>query len=432
MSPDSITVETADVTAGELAAGGRCFCRLADGTPLFAAGAAPGERVRVVITRRRAGVAEGEVAEVFERSPDRVDPPCAWADRCGGCDWMHLAPHVQHDARRQIAAVAARRQAGVGLDEPPTITEASPPLGYRHRVRLHVDHAGRIGYFARATHDVVEIDRCAVAQDAVDQALRTLQVATAPLGRDFGGQVSGVELRTGDDRVPFAVHLFPRKRKAWPSADLRAALQPLADVGAALWVGGRLLHGPLRLRYDLGDDRFVLAGPLTFTQANATANRALIRRVVERVGEGDPGDFWDLYCGAGNFTLPLLAAGLRGAGVELATEAVDGAREAARLQDLDEGAFHQARVDGRLAGRLPGVDPDVVLLDPPRTGARELMPLLVKLRPKRVVYVGCDPVTQARDVGMLVQHGYAVRTWELFDLFPQTHHTEGVVVLEPE
>jgi 23S rRNA (uracil1939-C5)-methyltransferase len=427
---DPPTLETAELTAGELAAGGRCFCRLADGTPLFAAGAVPGERIRVGLSRRRAGVAEGEVLEVLEASPDRVTPPCEWADRCGGCDWIHLAGPVQASAHQQIASVAARRQAGVELDELPPLTPSPLSLGYRHRIRLHVDHGGSIGYFARGTHEVVEVGTCAVAEAPVNQALQALQVATRPLGRVFGREISGVELRSGDGTVPWAVHLFTRKRKAWPSADLRAALQPLADVGAALWVGGRLLHGPVRLRYELGDGGFLLAGPLTFTQANPRANRGLVRRVVERVGEGDPGDFWDLYCGAGNFTLPLLAAGLHGAGVELSTEAVQGAREAALLQGLEEHAFHQARVDGRLAGRLPGVDPDVVLLDPPRTGARDLMPLLVKLKPGRVVYVGCDPVTQARDVGVLVQHGYTVTHWELFDLFPQTHHAEGLVVLE--
>ena len=419
-----------EVTTGDLSPGGRCFSRLDDGTPLFVAGALPEETVRVVVSRRRAGVAEGDTVEVLSPSVDRVEPACLWFARCGGCDWMHAAYPAQLAGKQGIAAQAIRRQTGMdpaSIHDGPLPIEPSPdPLAYRGRVRLHVDPGGRVGYFARGTHRVVQVDSCLLATPAVNQALDAVRQELAPLGRRFGRQVSGIELRQGDDTAPWAIHLFPRARRARLDGALLAALERVAgEGGGAVWSAGKPLLGPPRLRFDLDDDLYSLAGPAAFVQANPRANRLLVRHVVERVVRQQPRDFCDLFCGAGNFTLPLLAAGLEGTGVELSSQAVDGAREAALLQGLSAEAFRQGRVDGRARHGSP----DLVLLDPPRTGARDAMPMIADMSPRTVVYVGCDPVTQARDVGELLRRGYEVVSWVLFDLFPQTHHVEGVAVL---
>jgi 23S rRNA (uracil1939-C5)-methyltransferase len=420
-----MTVENVEITIGPVAPGGRWFCRMEDGTPLFVSGAVEGERVVVGHLRRRARVAEGAVVEVLEPSADRVEPPCAWADRCGGCDWMHLSAGAQLDAKRSIAMQAAKRQARIELDPEPPITPSPALLGYRSRIRLHVDRRGTIGYFARGSHDVVEIPDCPIARPTVNEALIRLRAELDAAG--LGPEVSGVELREGDESAPWAVHLFMRSRRARPSARLSAQLEILAADGAAVWVGGHPLNGPSRLRYPLPGGLFLLAGPSTFTQANPAANEPLVSRVVDLVGSAGP--FLDLYCGAGNFTLPLSAVGIDGVGVELSRDAVACGLEAAALQSLPADCLEQARVDDRLSRRLSAHHPDVVILDPPRTGARDAIPLLSEIAPSRIVYVGCDPVTQARDVGSLRQRGYELRSWELFDLFPQTHHVEGVVEL---
>jgi len=396
-----------------------------DGTPLFLAGGIEGERAVVGRLRRRARVFEGDVLQVLEPSTDRVEPPCPWADRCGGCDWMHLSADAQIAAKRSIARQAARRQARLDLDEPPPITPSPEVLGYRSRIRLHVDRRGRVGYFARGTHDVIEVDDCPIARPAVRDALVCLREAVD--ADVLGSEVSGVELLQGDGDTPWAVHLFMRSRRARPSTALSSTLTALGRRGAAAWVGAHPVVGASRLRYALPDGLFLMAGPSTFTQANPAANEALVRRVGEIVGTDD--GFLDLYCGAGNFTLPLLASGGSGTGVELSRDAIDCAREAATLQSLPPDGFVKGRVDPRLLRQLTDGSPSVVILDPPRTGARDAVPLLADLAPRRIVYVGCDPVTQARDVGSLRDAGYEVTSWELFDLFPQTHHVEGVVTL---
>ena len=418
-------MDTVEITAGPIAPGGRWFCRMEDGTPLFLAGAVEGERVVAGHLRRRSRVFEGTVVEVLVPSDDRVQPPCPWADRCGGCDWMHLSATAQLEAKQSIASQAAKRQARHDLDGPPSITPSPADLGYRSRIRLHVDRRGRVGYFARGSHDVVEVDDCPIAMPAAREALAGLRDAVP--ADILGPEVSGVELLQGDGVTHWVVHLFMRSRRARPSRALSNALTSLTAHGAAAWIGPHPVGGPSRLRYALPGGLFLLAGPSTFTQANPAANEALVKRVGDLVGTQDT--FLDLYCGAGNFTLPLLARGARGIGVELSRDAIDCAREAAVLQSLDPEAFEQARVDIRLPRRLSDGDPGVVILDPPRTGAREAIPLLVDLAPRRILYVGCDPVTQARDVGSLREAGYEVVSWELFDLFPQTHHVEGIVHL---
>lgn len=422
-----------EVVAGDWAPGGRCFARLPDGTPLFVERCVPGERVAVEVHRRRARIAEGVAVEVLGLSDDRVAPPCARADRCGGCDWMHVSQPGQIRGKRSILSQASARQARFDLAalhgsvEDIPATPSPEALGYRGRIRLHVNRAGNLGYFARGSREVVEIDRCDVATAQVNDGLAALRSEIATSRPAFGRSVSGVEIRAGDAGTACAIHLFPRTRRAAPGARMTRMMKRLAAQGNAVWWAGKPLLGPSRVRVDVGDGRWILAGPSSFVQANPGANLALVRRVVAMATEIGCESFIDLYCGAGNFSLPLAAAGFRGVGIELSAEAIDLAGEAADTQGIADVVFEQGRADEHLDSRDTAVD--LLLLDPPRTGARDAMPSIAALAPRHVLYVGCDPVTQARDVGVLLGGGYEVRAWELFDLFPQTHHVEGVALL---
>lgn len=420
-----------EVEIGDLVAGGRAFARLADGTPLFVAGALPGERAEVRIERRRARVADGRATRILRAASERVDPACPWFDSCGGCDWMHLDAAAQLRWKGVIARETARRQARVELSEPPPVAPSPAALGYRGRIRVHVDQRGRVGFFAPGSHRIVAVERCAVAEPAVDDALDALRSLAERLGTEFGRQVSGAELRAGDDETPWAIHLFFRQRRARPTPTLRAALERLSASGAAVWAGGKVLHGAADTVHPLPGGLHLRAGPLAFLQANPGANYRLVEAVRDVAVElaGDGGRFVDLFCGAGNFTLPLLAAGLDGIGVELSAGAIGDARRAAEEQSLPAGAFVSGRVDGQLGGKLPGGAVDVLLLDPPRTGAKDAIAAIADLGPRALIYVSCDPVTLARDVGDLRSRGYEPDRWLGFDLFPQTHHLESVVTM---
>lgn len=420
-----------EVEIGDLVAGGRAFARLPDGTPLFVAGALPGERAEVHIERRRARIAEGRATRILRAASDRVVPACPWFDSCGGCDWMHLDGAAQLRWKGVIARETARRQARVELDQAPTVSPSPDALGYRGRIRVHVDRRGRVGFFAPGTHRIVAVEGCAVAEPAVQDALDALRSMADGVGPEFGRQVSGAELRTGDQETPWAVHLFWRERRAQPTGPLRAALERLSTSGAAVWAAGKVLHGAADTVHPLPGGLHLRAGPLAFLQANPSANHRLVEAVRDIAVEfaGDGGRFVDLFCGAGNFTLPLLAAGLDGIGVELSAGAVGDARRAAEEQSLPPEAFVSGRVDGRLGNKLLGGAVDVLLLDPPRTGARNAIEAIADLGPRALIYISCDPVTLARDVGDLRSRGYEPDRWLGFDLFPQTHHLESVVTL---
>lgn len=423
-----------EVTAGPVAPGGRCFARLDDGTPLFLAGAVPGERVRGQVTRRRKKVAEGLVTLVLEPSDERVSPPCPWADRCGGCDWMHVAYPAQLRFKGEICAEAGRRQAGLQRAVPVPVSPSPVQEGYRSRVRLHVDPTGRIGYYARGTHDVVEIDRCWIARHDVNAALWAVREALFGIEETLGEEVARIELRGGDDETDWAAHLTLRRRGLLPTTALNSSLTTLASMGGTVWLNGRPHRGASRIRYPRPGGRHLWTGPLTFTQANPRANEQLVELVVALVAGFDtPREdafFVDLYCGAGNFTLPLLERGLRGIGVEFSPEAIAGAKDAATELGLPTETFRSGKVGTRSLHLLSDPVPEVVILDPPRTGAREAVGLIVEdLKPARVVYVGCDPVTQARDVKELREAGFEVTSWEAIDLFPHTHHVESVMEL---
>ena len=431
-----MTTDTATVTVGELAPGGRAFARTEDGRVLFIEGALPGEQVEVAITRSRAGVHEARVTRMLSASEDRVDPPCPWVETCGGCDWMMASEALQLRAKGEIIAQAAHRQAHLSI-EAPAPRPAPDSLGYRSRIRLHIDPAGRVGYFARGTHDVVEVERCAVACDVCNDALAALRTLSNRLGRDLGALFSGVELLEGDEDCPWAMHLFPRNRRAVIPSPLRSQLKSLAGDRGALWVAGQTKVGHARLRYPLPGGLYQLQGPTTFTQVNRRANQALVEQTVRVVTELLPtgGRFVDLYCGSGNFTLPLLAAGLQGVGVELSADAIRCAQEAARRQRLPHNSFLQQKVGTDPITGMSDPSTDLVILDPPRFGAKDALGTIVGLKPRSVVYVGCDPVTQCRDLAILRDSGYqplppGPSSWLAFDLFPQTHHVETLIALQ--
>ncbi len=429
-------LDNTTVTTGELAPGGRAFARTEDGQVLFIEGALPGEQVEVAITRSRAGIHEARVTRVLSASVDRVAPPCPWVETCGGCDWMMASAALQLRAKGEIIAQAAKRQANLPIDTPAP-RPAPEPLGYRSRIRLHIDPAGRVGYFARGTHDVVDVERCAVACDTCNDALAALRTLSHRLGSDFGAHFSGVELLEGDADHAWAMQLFPRQRRAQIPSPLRSQLKSLTGNRNALWVGGQAKAGPARLRYPLPGGLYLLHGPTTFTQVNRRANQALVEQTVRVVTELLPagGRFVDLYCGSGNFTLPLLAAGLQGVGIEFSANAIRCAQEAARNQRLPDRCFLQQKVGTDPLNGMSDSSPDVVILDPPRTGAKEALGTIVGLQPRSVVYVGCDPVTQCRDLAVLSDSGYqplppGPNSWLAFDLFPQTHHVETLVTLQ--
>ncbi len=401
-------------TVERLVPGGDGLARCPDGRVAFVPGGLPGDRILPLRLRERPRHVHVLSWELVEPGPDRVEPPCPLGGRCGGCDWMCLAVPAQRRAKARLLEDALRRigklEAQVAAPEP-----IGPDLGYRTRLRLHGDR-GRLGLFERSSRRLVPLDACPVSAPPIEEAL-------ALLGRRLPRGLPGVvdlELRTAPLGDPvIAVCTTDRLPRIG-----RELLGRLAQDLPVVIDGTPLGREPDQ-RWPLTDSLELRVPATGFVQVNLAVNRALVAAVVEGAHRRGARTFVDLYCGAGNFSLPLLVEGLTGVGVEASEDA---------CRSADSGA-REAGLPGRfLAGDVPAVlpeldAPDLLVLDPPRTGARDALPAILALAPATVAYVSCDPATLARDLRELVAGGYDLEEVRAFDMFPHTHHVEALAWL---
>lgn len=403
------------VAVEALAASGDGVVRV-NGRSAHVPGVLPGERVRLAVARDVVSL-----VEVIERSPTRVEPPCPVFSRCGGCAWQHASPEAQRDARLALLRRALPRE----LREVDIAWHGSPsPWGWRTRARLAWEtHQGavRLGHRARGSHEVVPSLACAVLDPVLDGALAALTAGLGAIARR--GEVS---LAVGAEGLP-VVCVYPEGTMGAEGYRAAETLRTKGFAGLALHVAG--VEAPAVW----GDARPVVTGadgaPLRigidgFAQAHATLNRALAEHVVARA-DAKGRRVLELYAGAGNFTVGLA----RASSAVTAVESDGGAVEAMR-ENLARRGIENVTVRRESAEACADAKGDVVVLDPPRTGAREVCEALAKRSNVRtVVYVSCDPPTLGRDLAALAGR-YAVRDVAAFEMFPQTAHVETVVTLE--
>jgi 23S rRNA (uracil1939-C5)-methyltransferase len=340
---------------------------------------------------------------------------------------MALARPAELAAKASLLREALRRTGGIadpGSDL--SVRVAGRDLGYRGRLRVHFGSRGQVGLLGAASHRVVEIPRCPVGSDELNQALGWL----GQLGRTeprLLGPFAQAELRSAPGGPRLTVHLVSRRPRV--AEELRAVARALEGV---LPVSAQGLAVPEEhtQHWPLGDKLELWAPPGVFTQVNWDVNRELVKAVLDGALGRGVRSFLDLYSGAGNFSLPLLGAGLRGVGVEASASAAGAARRAARAAGLGEACFLAASVEAAL-GRMLGEAQrfDLVVLDPPRPGCRAVIDPVGALGAAWLALCSCDPVTLARDLRLLLARGYQVDEVTPFDMFPHTHHLETLVWL---
>jgi 23S rRNA (uracil1939-C5)-methyltransferase len=411
------------------------------GKTVFVAGALPGERIRFRRTRRHRQHDEGELLEVLEPAPERVVPRCAHFGVCGGCALQHLAPAAQLAAKEgELRETLAR----VGRVAPESWLAplGGPAWGYRRRARLGAKYVHKkgcvvVGFRERAAPYVAQLSACEVLAPPAGGLIAPLAAALTELS--IREQLPQIEVAVGDN----ATALVLRVLKSPTPQDL-SRLQDFAvthDVQLYLQPGDLSSVHPLRadsppLRYAL--PRFGLQlefAPTDFIQVNAPVNDALVARAVELLQLTPDAAVLDLYCGLGNFTLALARHAGSSVGVEGAGVLVARARDNARLNGIQNAQFHLADLARAPEGRLPWQHARCthVLLDPPRTGALEVLAAVAALAPRRVLYISCHPGSLARDLGVLVhQHGFTLEAAGVVDMFPHTAHVESMALLRRE
>ena len=412
-----------ELSIEKLVPGGEGFVRLPDGQALFVRGAAPGDRIRLGSVEKQRGTLWTNDYELLTPSPDRVTPECPVAAACGGCDFMHLSRSSELLQKTAILKEALERVAGVAMT-PDTLTSREDSAGYRSRVRFHVGQHGKLGFFARGSHQLVEVPGCLVADPRINQALASIR----RLARRFPDALSGfsdVELRA--TRTDVIARFVPR------DGIKPIAAEPfLRALGKELRVAATEREAQaLSERRTLTSDVFVEIPADAFSQINEAVNRELVAAVVAGAQVRALTSFCDLFAGVGNFALPLARLGLTGVMVERTPSAVAAAQRAAAEQNIPKLKARTADASKALADLVrEGQRFDLVVLDPPREGAPEVMAGIPGLSPRAVAYVACDPVTLSRDLKPLLAAGLRVCSVQAFDMFPRTHHFETLVWLE--
>lgn len=408
----------------DIAHGGDAVVETADGI-VMARGGLPGERVRLRVLRRASGVLRGELLAVLEASPDRIEAPCAIADRCGGCPLMTLAHPAQTAFKRERLARLLAQQ---GAQIAPELIESSAPLGYRGRARLFWQGGGRggrgIGYRAAGSEALVDAPQCLVLAPALARGYQLLRAGLGELLRGRGELT--LAIGEGGRCVVSLVAQDAQPPELYAAAERLSSEPEIAGVALRVGEGAAASWGDAR-QWSLGVDGLPLwAPPGSFSQANPGINARLVER-VRALAEVDDARVLELYAGHGNLSIAL-AAGAR----ELRAVESDRAAAVACEQNLRaRGLLHARAVCGDAAQGAQGKRAaiDVVVLDPPRAGARDVLPVLIARQPARIVYVSCDASSLRRDLAVLVQAGYRIDAAVALDMFPHTAHLEGVVRL---
>ena len=428
-------LQEADVV--DLAHDGRGVARV-EGKAVFIEGALPSERVRFRVHKRRRHMDEAALVDVLVASAERAVPRCAHFGICGGCSLQHLAPAAQLAAKEGQLLENLQR---IGNVQPQRVLEPlrGPEWAYRRRARLgikYVHKKGRVlaGFREREKPYIADIKHCDVLLAPLGNLPAELAALTETLS--LREKMPQVEVAAGDG----ATALVFRVLEPLSAADLEklAAFGAKRGLQIFLQPGGLDTVRPLRddyppLDYAVDGGRVVIEfGPVDFIQVNRDINASMVDAAMTLLQPQARDAALDLFCGLGNFSLPLARRAGRVMGVEGDASLVSKARGNAARNGIGNAEFAvQNLFEPKSFGAWGSEHYDLVLLDPPRAGAAELLTCMSRWGPRRVVYISCHPGSLARDAQILVaEHGFILSAAGVMDMFPHTTHVESIAVFE--
>ena len=366
----------------------------AENLTVFVALAVSGDKLRVRINQLKGKTAFAEIVEIIEPSAQRIEPTCAYFGRCGGCDFQQMDYETQLEAKVAILRDCLSRIGKIDFKAQITIIPSPRPYEYRARAAWHIDTRRKnIGYFQRNSHQVIDVENCPILTAELQETLTAL-----------------------------------RREIEWESFWAEIVEIEAANSGEDVSIySNELVEQVEEISFQANENRYFYNAN-TFFQGNPLLIESLIETAIK---DANGATALDLYCGVGLFTLPLTERFANVTGVEGNEKAVDFARKNIEQARIENANIFTENVSDWLSDNLKDLQGiDFVLLDPPRAGTeKETIENLLKIKPKEIAYVSCEPATLARDLRILSE-SYSIESITALDLFPQTHHIETVVRLK--
>ena len=423
-----------------------------EGYPIFVPFGLPGEKARIKVTKINKGYAFGRLMELLEQSPDRVEPLCPIYRQCGGCQLQHLTYEGQLKAKEKMVREIMAR---IGkLPDVPVhpVLGMTEPWNYRNKAQVPVGEmeGGLVaGFYAKRSHEIINMDECLIQVTENDDTIRTVKkICEKYRVRAYDernhkgllrhimvrhGQVTGeimVVLVTRTPELPHAREIIKDIIDAVPG--VKSIIQNVNSLKTNVILGSKtnVLWGAEVIYDYIGDVKFAIS-PRSFYQVNPTQTKVLYDKTLEYANLSGNETVIDAYCGIGTISLFLAQKAKKVYGVEIVPEAIEDAKQNAELNGITNVDFAVGSAETVIpAWYEEGITADVLVVDPPRKGCDEnLLNTIAEMKPKKVVYVSCNPATLARDLMYLEEHGYKTVEVQPVDMFPQTMHVESVARL---
>lgn len=403
-----------------------------EGQVIFVPGTVVGDKVRCRLVKKKKRFSEAVVVELLSPGEGRRLPPCPVAEHCGGCQWQHLEYAQQCLWKEQLFRETLVRQCGVEPQQILPLVAARDEWAYRSRVQvkcLRTSSGFKTGFYRPKSRSVVAAERCLIMPSKLNKVME--QIRSLITDTPYAAHIPQIDLLIDDHKkVAMTVHYSGddqrglRELFSAAAVDTDILLQPRTKATPKLLQGDGLMTvrtvDNLELQYRVG----------SFAQINLDQNRRLVERTLELATLKGREHVIDLFCGMGNFSLALATQAARVTGIEEVAASIDQARVNAQRNGIRNSRFVCGRAEDEYTRIAQTGSVDLLVLDPPRSGAFDIISTVVNNPVARIIYVSCDPQTLARDLKPLLQNGYRLISSQPFDLFPQTYHCESVTLLE--
>ena len=440
---DVITVDVEDLTQD-----GSGVAKV-DGYPLFIPNALPGEKAKVKVIKVNKGYGFGRLEEIIEPSPDRVENPCKLHKECGGAQLLHLSYEGQLRAKEKQVRDALERLGGLKDVKVHPVLGMENPWSYRNKVQVPVgEQNGKFvaGYFKKRSHEIVDMENCGVELSMDDSVVLKVRDICKENGispyneQDHRGILRHIMVRWAKQTGEIMIVLVTRTRQLPNDEEIvRDIVKAIPNVASIVQnintkrtnviLGDRsmTLWGKSTITDSIGEVKFAIS-PRSFYQVNPDQTKVLYDKALEYAGLTGEETVIDAYCGIGTISLFLAQKAKKVYGVEIVEDAIKDAKRNAELNGITNAEFLVGAAEEVITNMAAeGIKADVIVVDPPRKGCDEaLLNTIIAMKPKKVVYVSCNPGTLARDLRILGEGGYETREVQPVDMFPQTTHVECI------